>query len=179
MNVLSRWYQIRIVNVNVNIIVAGLLALVPTAIAAHLVQDVLGIHHGLAIAAITFLVDAVADVGVYYVLHWLANHMPRSQPRRETSAAYGHLPYLHDATLAQFQRMCLSPILYVIALGGQYTLHRGYDVSLMSATAVSFTAGILATRLLHTIWMLRAERRARAIQQEKPADAPHAPAGTR
>ncbi len=176
MNALIRWYQIRIVNVNVNIIVAGLLALIPTAIAAHLAQHTMGIKNGLAIACITFAVDGVADVGVYYILHWIANHMPKGQPRTASSAAYGHLPYLHDATLAQFERMCLSPILYIIALGGQYVLPRAYGLHITLATAVSFTAGILATRFLHTIWMLKAERRALAAQNEKSADVISTPA---
>lgn len=179
MKALLRWYRLRIVNVNVNIIAAGLLALVPTAFAAHIAEDKLGVEHSLLIAAVTFTVDAVADVAIYYILHWLANHGLAAADKKPTSAAYGHLPYLHDATLAQFQRMCLSPILYMIALGGQYYLHRHQDVALGWATAISFTAGIFSTRFLHTLWMLKAEREAeRAGKNNKPADAPRASAGS-
>jgi hypothetical protein len=160
MQALLRWYRRRIVNVNINIILAGVLALIPTAAAAHLAEAHFGVDHPLLMAAVTFFVDAVADIAVYYLLHWVANHMPIGGPREPTSAAYGHLPYLHDATLAQFQRMCLSPLLYIIALGGQYALHSWKEVPVVWATAISFIAGILVTRVLHTLWMVRAERQA-------------------
>src|SRR4051812_13830271 len=100
---LARFYDRRIVNVNVNIVVAGLAAMGLTVFAMH-VADNLGwlaklegllpnikghlvghdfeIHsQKLIISAITFLVDLIADVMVYFGLHWLANHMPRKTPR--------------------------------------------------------------------------------------------------
>lgn len=173
---LLEWYDRRIVNVNVNIVAAGLLALIPTTIAAHAARHWLDITNSAAITVVTFIADAVADVAVYYALHWLANHMPRSTPRLVRSAAYGGMSFVKDATLVQFERACLSPLLYVIALGGQWLLmHRG--VSVAWATVIGFASAIALTRVLHTIWMYRAELRAqeaqvRALRERAAADSP-------
>lgn len=180
MSWISRLYDRRIVNVNVNVIVAGVLALLITVAVMHLANRwgiidrlddfapdlrfaLLGykfeiVGHKLVISGMTFIVDLVADVGVYYGLHWLANHMPRKRERR-VNPAYADLSFIRDATLVQFERAVLSPLLYVVALGLQNRLlHQGYSVEL--ATAYGFGTGIVLTRLIHTLWMIHRERRA-------------------
>lgn len=177
---LVRWYSRRIVNVNVNILVAGAFALGITVVVMHLLVvldwlgpltgwipdfglDILGRkfafsgpHFG--VSGLTLIVDLVADVAVYYGLHWLANHAPRRAPRT-ISRAYEGLGFVRDATLVQFERALLSPILYIIALGLQNNLlHHG--VSIAGATAAGFATGIACSRALHTLWMLRCERKA-------------------
>lgn len=158
MQQLARWYERRIVNVNVNIVLAGAMAMAITVAVMRMVVT-FGLGNKFAITGLTFLVDLVADVGVYFVLHWVANHAP-NRPR-VVNAAYGHLSYVKDATLVQFERAVLSPLLYVIALGLQHTLLR-LDWGVGWATAIGFTAGIACSRSLHTMWMLRQERRAEA-----------------
>jgi hypothetical protein len=155
---LLRLYRRRIVNVNINIVVAGLLALVPTTIAARFAEQHFGQGSYLAITSVTFIADAVSDVAVYYVLHWIANHMPGTKADGSGSAAYGHLSYIKDATLVQFERMCLSPLLYLIALATQYSMMRFGGIPSTWATIVGFAAAIAVTRVIHTFWMLRAER---------------------
>ncbi len=176
---LRRVYDRRIVNVNVNVVLAGALALGFTVGVMHLgeragIWDRLAEHipsfsvgffgyrfdfkgHTFAVTGVTLVVDLLADVAVYYALHWLANHMPR---KRECAPmpGYADLSFMRDATLVQFERALLSPILYVVALGLQNTLlHQGFSLS--AATAWGFTIGIACTRALHTLWMLRQERR--------------------
>jgi hypothetical protein len=174
-------YNRRIINVNVNVVAAGIFALIITVgvmklaewwgfieklqgIAPDFSFELFGktyqLHgHKLVISGMTFLVDLVADVAVYYGLHWVANHMPRRGGRPQTSTAYADLSFVRDATLVQFERAVLSPLLYIIALGLQNTLlHRG--VSLETSTAVGFITGIAATRAVHTMWMLRQEEKA-------------------
>jgi len=175
---LTALYDRRIINVNVNIIVAGILALIPTAFAAHAADRFLGVNNNLLIVVITFVVDAISDVGVYYLLHYIANYMPRATPRANTSPAYAHVPYIKDATLVQFERMCLSPLLYVVALGSQYALMEWWQVGSASATVVGFTLGITVSRALHTIWMLRAEQRAKAVASSVGNDSTNAPIGS-
>jgi hypothetical protein len=155
---LLRIYRRRIVNVNINIVLAGLLALVPTTIAARLAERQFGEGSYLAITAVTFVADAVSDVAVYYVLHWIANHMPGAKAGDSGSVAYGHLSYIKDATLVQFERMCL-------ALASQYSLMRFGGVPSTWATIVGFVAAIATTRVIHTFWMLRAERLAASRQR--------------
>lgn len=170
---LVHWYDQRIVNVNINIILAGALALGITVVVMHALVS-LGLENNYAITALTFLVDLVADVGVYFALHWAANHMPRSAPR-VVNVAYGRLGFLKDATLVQFERAVLSPVLYIIALGLQHTLLR-LDWGVAAATSVGFAVGIACSRSLHTLWMLRQERAARARAAARPAPAQDAPA---
>jgi hypothetical protein len=177
---LARLYDRRIVNVNVNVVVAGFAAMGITVAVMH-AADRLGwldklngifpnIHGSafghsfeihsqkLIISGLTFLVDLIADVGVYFVLHWLANHMPRKKAR-PTNPAYADLSFMRDASLVQFERAILSPLLYIVALGLQNNLlHRGVGIG--RATAIGFTAGILTSRVLHTIWMAYNERKA-------------------
>src|SRR5688572_32821622 len=83
---LGKLYARRIVNVNVNIVAAGLLALFPTVGLVHLADIVgfttwaaglLGVHHEFIINGITLAGDVFCDVSIYYCLHWLANHWPR------------------------------------------------------------------------------------------------------
>lgn len=180
MDRLRRLYDRRIVNVNVNIVLAGVLALAFTVAVMHLADqwgllpklaaripsfslNLFGYSfsfegHKFAVSGITFVVDLIADVAAYYGLHWLANHMPR---KREIARPLGYtdLTFLRDATLVQFERALLSPVLYIIALGLQNTLlHQGFGLA--AATAWGFGIGIACTRALHTLWMLRQERHA-------------------
>lgn len=178
---IGRYYSRRIVNVNVNIVLAGFLALIPTVGVVHLTHY-LGIGEGesetltrterLTIAAITFLADMFFDVAIYYGLHWLANHLPKrweKQPADQREGEEPRLSYFRDATLVQFQRMMISPVLYALWFIGQYTLMRA-GVGRELATVVGFAAGITASRTIHTIWMLRDSRAAtRRLSAAPPA----------
>jgi hypothetical protein len=81
---LERQYAKRVVNVNINILLAGLLALAPTLLIVRLVEHLLqaGVVSGAklhlgeqaVITATTLVADIIFDVSIYYALHWLANH---------------------------------------------------------------------------------------------------------
>jgi hypothetical protein len=175
---LAEWYDYRIVNVNVNILAAGIVALAITMGVMHALESTgalaslirwVGEHHfplfgkeihaeKLVVSGLTFLVDLVADVAVYYGLHWVANHMPRGGQRKR-NRLYADLSFMRDATLVQFERALLSPILYIAALGLQsMLLHQGRGVAF--STGVGFAVGLILSRTLHTMWMLRQERHA-------------------
>lgn len=166
MQFLWRLYQRRIINVNINIAVAGFLAMAPTVGIIHLMTTLtrmpepedMSQGQKLFINAMTFIVDIFFDVVIYYGLHWIANHSPW---RSEKLADASKPQFLKDATVVQFERACLSPLFYIIALGGQNLLMQ-FNVNAAAATAICFTAAILVSRVLHTLWMLRQERRARA-----------------
>lgn len=182
MGLLGRLYRRRVVNVNVNIVFAGLMAMAVTVGVMHL-ADASGllatlkgrvpdlhltlfgrtfriVGQKLVISGITFFVDMIADVTVYYGLHFVANHLPRKFGFVATGA-HAHLSFMRDATLVQFERAVLSPLLYTVALGTQNTLlHQGWSVE--SATAIGLGSGIALTRCIHTLWMLHQERRAAA-----------------
>lgn len=159
---LGQCYARRIVNVNVNIVLAGVLALPPTLLAVWVAHR-LGVPQGWRISLITFVTDITADVAVYFVLHWLANHWPALHVlRREEpdEAPKQRLSFFKDATLVQVERAALSPLLYLLLLGTQYVLtHRGMHP--VPATVLAFAVGIGTTRVIHTVWMYKQERKAR------------------
>jgi hypothetical protein len=169
---IGQFYARRLVNVNVNIVLAGLLALGPTLLVVRLTEHLLAtgyvspskLHIGAKalISVVTFFADLFFDVGIYYLLHWLANHSHKAkrQERLETiaEAAVENVPFFRDATKVQIQRMVLSPILYIIFLGGQFFLMTVMHVRPVWATIVGFIVGIGVTRTLHTFWMLGEER---------------------
>ncbi len=183
---LGRQYAKRIVNINVNILLAGLLALAPTLLVVKLVEHLLrsGVVSGAKlhlgdkaiISGATLFADIFFDVTIYYALHWIANHsgvftklklakvgarVQKRQARIEgiADAAVESVPFFKDATKVQFERMVLSPLLYFLFLGTQFVLMSVKHVPPVWATLIGFFVGITIARTLHTLWMLREERR--------------------
>jgi hypothetical protein len=176
--VLGGWYSRRVVNVNVNIVAAGFFALVPTLIAVHLAElwlahptkigMRLAAHHKLVISAVTLGVDVVSDVCFYYGLHFLANHWPKAmQFKLAHDREHTHVPFFKDATLVQFQRMILSPLLYTIWLGTQQFLMQAFDISSVWATGIGCVIAVGTIRCIHTWWMIKAEAKKRLAQGAK------------
>ncbi len=181
------WYARRIVNVNINIVLAGVLALVPVLgvvrIAQHLLAtprfqngvlyEKLEAHHQLVITAVTFFADVIFDVGIYFVLHWLANHAPKKtlpvgveqRMERVADAAADHVPFFKDAAKVQLQRAVLSPLLYFLWLGIQFVGMNVYGLTAVWATVLGFCVAIGTVRTLHTFWMLREERAHCAVSE--------------
>lgn len=167
MALLARLYSRRLVNVNVNIVLAGLLAMGPTALVAHLTHYIPQLTDARAITAIVLVADAIFDVVIYYVLHWLANHYPRKQ----TGAV--NLSFIRDASLVQFERAMLIPVFYGVTAGLSWWLLHAKVTGREWATVISLGSGIVTTRIIHTIWMLRQERvKARAIRQSMGLQSP-------
>ena len=176
------WYAKRIVNVNINIILAGVLALIPmlgvVRVAEYLLSsgllknEKLQTHHKLVITGVTFVADVVFDVTIYFVLHWVAHHAPRRikakvEHRIEgvADAAAEHVPFFKDAAKIQIQRALLSPLLYLLFLGTQFVLMSNYDISAAWATVIGLGIGMGVVRSIHTFWMLKEERSRRAITE--------------
>jgi hypothetical protein len=161
MALLARLYSRRIVNVNVNIVLAGLLAMGPTALVAHLTHYIPGLKHPAAITGIILLSDAVFDVLIYYVLHWLANHYPR---KRRGHLSGVDLSFIRDASLVQFERAMLIPVFYGVTAGLSWWLLHHKIAGREWTTVIALFSGIMTTRVVHTIWMLRQDRlRQRAV----------------
>lgn len=173
---LARLYARRIVNVNVNIVLAGTLAMGLTLIPVYFSRRFT--DHKATIIAVTFISDIVFDVIIYYALHWLANHLPKR--KREPGVAIADLTFLKDASLVQFERALLAPVYYGVAMSTQYILlhpHQSGPIAAFirlftgqpadvpavfsreAATATALMFGILSTRVFHTAWMLRQERK--------------------
>ncbi len=177
------WYARRIVNVNINIVLAGVLALFPVLlvvrITEHLMatrqfkngvlQDQLETHQKAIIPGITFLADITFDLMIYFALHWFANHSPKlimlrkQQIEGVADAAAENVPFFKDAAKVQMQRAVLSPLLYILWLGSQFILMHKFDLQPVWATVFGFVLGIGTARGIHTAWMLWEERKRTAI----------------
>ncbi|MBX3387637.1 MAG: hypothetical protein KF768_13795 [Phycisphaeraceae bacterium] len=181
LNGLGRLYSRRIVNVNVNILLANFLALVLTALVVHLGKHI-GLHdlHGWFIVGFTFVVDLTFDVVLYYGLHWVANHWPRrlhgpvSQTTKHLLEETPKPSFFRDATIVQGQRLVLSPLFYLIAFGGQ-KLALIAQIQPAWTVIIGYGAASIITRTAHTIWMIQqersAERRRQHVSQESKAAA--------
>tara|TARA_R110002072_G_scaffold103792_3_gene227700 strand:+ start:372 stop:977 length:606 start_codon:yes stop_codon:yes gene_type:complete len=145
----------RVVNINLNILAAGFLAIALAKIPIMLIGNWIGTEHKFLIAAIAYVVDTIFDVIVYYALHWIANHWN----------PHGHLPeqkkrpksrrFVHDATRIQAERMALVPIFILIGPVGMWVLDRFYGIQHSWAFVIAFVCAIITTRIIHTFWGYR------------------------
>lgn len=167
---LFRIYQRhRIININLNVIAGGLLAvgltLIPVTLSRHFTDS------NLHITLIAGVSDAIFDVMIYYALHWVANHWRPLRPktRAEVAERRAKKPsFFRDATLVQFERALLAPVYYAVALGLKYTLLE-HGVERERAFVIAFVSGIFVTRVIHTIWILFTDR-ARAKRPQVAAE---------
>lgn len=170
MSLLARLYKRRIVNVNVNVVLAGILALVPVAVVVEIVhryflgnREVLTHSEKFIISAVTIVTDIVSDVTFFYVLHWMANHWPKKIPGEKLAEVVGEgaAPgYFKDATLVQVERMVLSPLLYTIWTVTQIAMMK-MGVAPVWATVMGFCTATACIRTIHTMWMVRTARKLR------------------
>ena len=148
-------YQRRkIVNINVNVTVAGLLAIAVAKYPVHLVSEWIGPDRKWLVVLLAAAIDGLADILIYYILHWVANHwrpLAKKGHRRKHNAG----SFFKHATLVQFERYMLSPVFYVVAMGLMYVLAKYTEMRDSWAFVVGFTTAILTTRVVHTFIGLR------------------------
>ena len=144
----------RVVNINLNIIAAGLIAILIIKFPVMLISNWIGPEHKLIISVIAYILDTIVDVMVYYALHWLANHW---DPDRITNQST--LPkkrrFIHDATRIQAERIALVPIFMLISIGGMWALQAYLSISASWALIYAFVSAMLITRVIHTFWGYR------------------------
>lgn len=155
---LFQFYQRhRIINVNLNIIGAGLLAVAIAKWPVHHLSEWVGLEHKLINSVIAALVDGAVDIAIYFALHWLANHWRPFKPQRAEDEPEDHAKFWKNATLIQFERIALTPAFYVVAIGGMWALqHAGMHAGW--AFVAAFSSAIVVTRVAHTVWGLRTGR---------------------
>ena len=152
----SLYQRRRVVNINVNIVASGMLAIVIAKAPVMFVGRWIPEDHDLLFTLIATMIDGVIDVGLYYFFHWYSNH--KLPLRRLGAGRTGPIPpavvrkrsFFKDASLVQFERVLLSPVYYGTAIGLTYTLAHN-DVDRSWAFVIGFMTGMLLTRVLHTI----------------------------
>lgn len=78
---------------------------------------------------------------------------PQAAPTAEAACAVRKVGFVRDATRLQLQRLVLSPVFYLIAMGGEYHMLQ-WGAARELSVIVPFGLAILVTRLLHTVWLL-------------------------
>lgn len=146
----------RIVNINLNILASGLLAVLVAKYPVVLIGDWIGPERYITVTLAAGAVDMVVDVALYYALHWLANHW--SPPWKRTRNAKPQRSFFRDASVVQFERAILSPLYYIIAMGLMFLLQKHAGMAHGWAFVVGFVFGLFVTRIVHTAWGLRTGR---------------------
>lgn len=152
---LVRFYQrSRLLNINLNLVLAGFIAIALAKFPVKLVALWLGPEHKALITFIAYCIDTVFDVAVYFGLHWIANHWKPSVvhgkgPRPERPAHRKN--FLVDAGRVQAERLVLVPVFAAVSMGLMYSLQKYAGVPASWAFVYSFATAILVTRTLHTI----------------------------
>jgi hypothetical protein len=158
---LFRLYQRkRIININANIVAAGLAALLPTALVAHIAETLWPELAKWAISGIAVGADIFFDVMIFFGLHWIANHWRpfhgKTDAERMALSAKPP-PFMMDAAMLQVERAIFSPLYYATAWLGTLLLQR-WGLGAGAAVLIAFPRGMIASRIAHTIWGLRVGR---------------------
>jgi hypothetical protein len=155
----------RVVNINLNIFVAGLIAIAIAKYPVLLISNFVGHEHKLLISVLAYIVDTSIDIFIYFGLHWIANHWrPNQSPPLEESPTITTDPkigdsktkkFLIDAGRVQAERFALVPIFAIIAMGGMWAIQHLTTIKPDWAFVFSFIFAMLCTRVIHTIWGYR------------------------
>jgi hypothetical protein len=169
----------RVININVNAVIAGLLGMVPAGLVVLYAESILPPEPHWPFPVIAIVADVVFDVVIYFALHWFANHWRpgtgRSERDRKALEAKPP-PFFRDAILVQIERAILSPLFYVVSGGIMHFLQiQGMRPS--SAFLIAFPCGLVCTRLAHTLWGLKSgsfhDHDVRQAKHEAREQSPH------
>jgi ABC-type multidrug transport system fused ATPase/permease subunit len=139
----------RVININLNVTAAGLLALALAKFPVAWVAELIGKEHKLLIALAAYFIDMVFDGFVYFALHWLANHWKPGEPEPVDRARVKR--FFTDALIVQAERIALVPVFALIAIGGMYILQHQTDIKVSWIFVITYLTAILITRILHTV----------------------------
>lgn len=157
---LFRLYQRkRVININANIIASGLLSTAMVAGVLFFMKAVLKTDWpSWGYTAASAVLDLLLDVTFFAGLHWVANHW-RPMRGRSASEARELLATppspVKDAAQLQIERAVISPLYYIIALAGTEMLQQQFGMHPGIAVSISYPAGLVVTRTIHTFWGLR------------------------
>ena len=139
----------RVVNINANVIAAGLLAIALAKFPVAWVAELIGREHKFLISLAAYFIDMVFDGVVYFALHWIANQWKPGDPAPVDKARVRR--FFVDALIVQGERFALVPVFAGIAIGGMYWLQHNTDIKVGWAFVITYVTAILITRVLHTI----------------------------
>ena len=150
----------RVVNINVNVFLAGILSIAIAKYPIMLLSDVIGHEHKLKLSILAYVIDTTIDVLLYFGLHWIANHW---RPLKETHivdklttpADSRTKNFLVDVGKVQAERIALVPIFAAIAISGMWALQHFAELKPNWAFVIAFIVAMIITRIIHTVWGLK------------------------
>lgn len=135
------YFNSRIVNINLNILLAGFVSIACAGIIINLTAPY--IEGARLIVLFSFIVDACFDFGTFALLHTLVHKKSKPKPRRKKRAL------LKDIANIQGHRIVLSVVFSIIAIGGHLLLMR-HGVDRTHAFVISYGVALVLVRILHT-----------------------------
>ena len=148
----------RVININANVVAAGVASTVIVSAMLWLLHDVLDVGWpSWAYTGFGVVADIALDVAIFVGLHWVANHWrpfgaDNGREQRELHAVAP--PHLSDTARVQLERIVISPLYYLLAAAGTEGLQR-LGVHPSWATFEGYIASLCITRVIHTFWGLR------------------------
>lgn len=147
----------RVVNININVLVAGLLSILIAKYPIMILSGMIGHEHKFKLSVLAYVIDTTIDVGLYFGLHWIANHWRPAQSSKiidnlTTPAKSRTNNFIVDVAKVQAERLALVPIFAFIAMGGMWALQHFFEFKPDWAFVTSFIAAMLVTRVIHTVW---------------------------
>lgn len=154
-------YARRIVNVNVNIVLAGVLAL-PVVLGILKLAEHFGLTaaHKALVPAITFVADIIADVLIYFALHWLANHSPWRKKE------------LHDVAKAADHLRLFDPEAAKAVARANAELDQGEEKAAVEKEAHGASGGVVGEMVGRSAELVRFIKDAMVVQVERAALSP-------
>lgn len=137
---ISAYKRHRIVNINVNILVAGVIATLFAAVPVSFLE--MFTRNDVLIVLFSFVFDGVADMLLFFGLHALVNYKVGKA---------GIL--LRDLYTLQKQRFVLAVLFFIVATSGHYLLMTWFDTT--GSFIVAYLFALLVTRAVHTAYGLK------------------------
>jgi len=138
----KKYKENRIVNINLNIIIASIFATLLSAYPVYLTN--MFTNSEIVIAGIAFFIDATIDFFIFAILHLRVHkhHMLKFRPSKKI---------VRDLLKIQIHRGVLSSLYFIIAFGGHFfLLTRGFERT--ASFLLTYILAIIVTRNLHTIY---------------------------
>ncbi len=145
MRLVKLYWSSRLVHINVNALIAGILSLIIAIRFVDLTRYLT--DHPFVIALLSYLFDGVIDFVIFAILHGVIYY---SRVRRFSHAQ----TIASDLTVLQSHRLLLSAVTFSVSVGLHWAfMYVGFHR--VSAFILAYAIGLVITRTVHTWYGLR------------------------
>jgi hypothetical protein len=131
----------RVININVNIVLASLLSIL---ISSYIVDLTYGFFESMLVIVLSaYFIDSLIDFAIFAALHGIVNN------------GNGFRPLIMDIGKIQAHRIALAVIFFLIATGLDYVFMGFFGIERAYSFIFAYTFALLVTRVVHTIYGLK------------------------